>query len=84
MGQVLLLGPDPSPTFTGSRAKGLNVTRYAAKLGSNCITNNNIAVVISCYELRVVICNYQKYPITAESRTPQETFTTRVDPVSAP
>ncbi|MEM7618423.1 MAG: hypothetical protein AAF244_03460, partial [Pseudomonadota bacterium] len=26
----------------------------------------------------------KNYPITAESRTPIETFTTRVDPVSAP
>ena len=79
----LLLGNQPNPTFTSSRAKEFNVTRYAAKLGSNCMSTDK-RIVVGCYELRVVICNYQIYPITAESRTPQETFTTRVDPVSAP
>jgi len=55
---------------------------YAAKLGGDSNVTNE--VIVGGYELRVVICNYQIYPITAECRTPYETFTTCVDPVSAP
>ncbi len=71
-----------NPTSPGSGARNSNVACYTAQLSSDGITNDD--VVVSCYELRVVICNYQNYPITVEYRTPSETFTTRVDPVSAP
>lgn len=32
----------------------------------------------------VIVCIYQRYPVTADGRTPQYAFTSRVDPVSAP
>ena len=65
------------------KGKGIEVAKLAAQLGGNSFVTNE-HIVVSGYELIVVICNYQIYPITAESRTPKETFTTRVDPVSAP
>ena len=60
----------------------LKCSYVSIQLSSDTYITNE--VIVGCYELRVVICNYQNYPVTAGSRTPQRAFTTRVDPVSGP
>jgi len=54
-----------------------------SQLSGNRFTSNN-RVVVGCYKCMIIVCIYNEYPVTAESRTPHEAFTTRVDPVSAP
>lgn len=55
----------PNPTFSGSMPKGLKCRYYTTQLGGDSNVSNE--VIVGCYELRVVVCNYQNFPITAEN-----------------
>lgn len=56
-GPVLLLGR-PAPHLTGLMPSGIDVACYCAQLGGFSDTSFNEYVVVGCYSIVVIICNY--------------------------
>lgn len=56
-GPVLLLGR-PAPHLTGLIPSGIYVACYCAQLGGFSDTSFNEYVVVGCYSIVVIICNY--------------------------